>query len=138
MNPQETEPDLPVFGILQQRHGWQWPATGSGALTAPVLGSTMCWHKSFWRRLPTSLLELASGQTIGREHRPTHQRKIGLKIFVEQVLAQQSKTQFSPQPVPPTRKLIQVSYPHLSEGRRNENHNHRKLKQTDHMGHSFE
>ena len=85
-----------------------------------------CRHKSFWRRLPTSLQELASGQTIGREHRPTHQQKIGLKIYW-QVLAQQSKTQFPPQPVPPTRKLIQVSYPHLSEGRQNENHNHRKL-----------
>ena len=31
------------------------------------------------------------------------------------------------QPVPPTRKLPQASYPHPSEGRQNENHNHRKL-----------
>ena len=30
--------------------------------------------------------------------------------------ANQSKTQFSPQPVPPIRKLAQASYPHASEG----------------------
>ena len=31
------------------------------------------------------------------------------------------------QPVPPIRKLLQTSYHHPSEGRQNENHNHRKL-----------
>ena len=30
-------------------------------------------------------------------------------------------------PITPTRKLPQASYPSLSEGRQNENHNHRKL-----------
>ena len=39
--------------------------------------------------------------------------------------AHQTKTQFYPQPVSPIRKLPQVSYP--SEGRQDENHNHRKL-----------
>ena len=39
----------------------------------------------------------------------------------------QSKIQFSPQPVPPLRKLPQASYPYPSEGRQNENHNNRKL-----------
>ena len=39
------------------------------------------------------------------------------------------KSQFSPQPVPPIRKLAQASSLHLSEGMQNENHNHRKLTQ---------
>ena len=34
---------------------------------------------------------------------------------------------FSPWPAPPIRKLAQVSFPHLSDGRQNESHNHRKL-----------
>ena len=32
-----------------------------------------------------------------------------------------------PQPVPPIRKLPQASYPHVSKGKWDENHNHRKL-----------
>ena len=39
----------------------------------------------------------------------------------------QSKTQIPQQPVPLIRKLSQTSYPHPSESRHNENHNHRKL-----------
>ena len=49
--------------------------------------------------------------------------------FTEHCLAHKSKTQFPPQPVPPIRKLPQASYPYPSEGRQNENHNHRKLTQ---------
>ena len=41
--------------------------------------------------------------------------------------AHQSKTQFSPEPVPPFRKLPQAFYSHLSEARENENYIHRKL-----------
>ena len=47
------------------------------------------------------------------------------------------------QSVPPTRKFAQASYPHPSEGRQNENHNHRKLTKLitwitmDHMHHTF-
>ena len=40
-------------------------------------------------------------------------------------LSQWCQTQFSPQPIPPIRKLAQASYLHPSEGRQNENHNHR-------------
>ena len=42
-------------------------------------------------------------------------------------LAHQSKTQFSPQAVPPIKKLAQTCYPYPLEGRQNENHSHRKL-----------
>jgi len=41
--------------------------------------------------------------------------------------AHQSKTQFSPQAVPPIKKLAQTSCPYSLEGRQNENHSHRKL-----------
>ena len=60
--------------------GQQCLATGSGTLTEAVPGGTTCWPKSPWRRLPLPH-SLASGQTTGREHSPTHQQKIGLKIF---------------------------------------------------------
>ena len=59
---------------------------------------------------------LASSQTAGREHRPTHQQKIGLKIYCVWP-HKSSKTQFIPQPVPPIRNLPQASYPNPSEGR---------------------
>ena len=69
---------------------------------------------------------LVSDQTTGREHSPAHQQKIGLKI-TKHGPAHQNKTQLSPQSVSPIRKLPQASYPYLSEGRQNENQNHRKL-----------
>ena len=69
---------------------------------------------------------LVSDQTMGREHSPAHQQKIGLKI-TKHGPAHQNKTQFSPQSVSPIRKLPQASYPYPSESRQNENHNHRKL-----------
>ena len=57
---------------------------------------------------------------------PPISRKLDLR-FTEHSPTHQSKTQFSPWPVPPIRKLTQDSYPHPSEDRQNENHNHRKL-----------
>ena len=67
----------------------------------------------------------ASGQTRGREHSPTHQQKIGLNIYwVCRPL--QNKTQFPPQSVSPI-TFPEASYPYSSEGRQNENPNHRKL-----------
>ena len=41
--------------------------------------------------------------------------------------AHQSKTQITPEPVPPIRKLPQTSYPYPSEGGHNGNHNYIKL-----------
>ena len=41
--------------------------------------------------------------------------------------AHQNKTQFPPLLVSPIRKLPYASYPYPSEGRQNENDNHRKL-----------
>ena len=76
---------------------------------------------------------LASGQAIGREHSPVHQQKIELKIYwawphpSEQDPVSPRCPSTSPQSVSPIRKLPQASYPYPSEGRQNENHNHRKL-----------
>ena len=42
-------------------------------------------------------------------------------------LAHQNQTQFTPQSVSTIRKLPKASYPSPSEGRQNEDHNHRKL-----------
>ena len=63
---------------------------------------------------------LASGQTMGREHSPAHQQKIGIKIYW--VWSHPSeKDPHSPKPVPPIRKLPQASYPYPSESRQKEN-----------------
>ena len=43
------------------------------------------------------------------------------------IIAHQNKTQFSPELVPPIRKLAQASHPHPSECRQTENHNQRKV-----------
>ena len=54
--------------------------------------------------------------------------------WTEHGLAYKNKTQFSPWPVPPIRKLAHASYPHPhpSEDRQNGNHNHRKLTNLSH------
>ena len=62
----------------------------------------------------------------GREHSPTRQEKIGLKICSAWPHSQ-NKTQIPPESVSLLRKLPQFSYIYPSEGRQNENHNHRKL-----------
>ena len=65
-----------------------------------------------------------SGQTTGHVNNPLINRKLGKDILS---MAHQNKTQFPPQSVSPIRKLPSASYPSPSEGRQNENHNHRKL-----------
>ena len=93
-------------------------------------GAVACWHKSFGRRLPVPPLHLPK---FG--FRPNYKEEntappIRIKLdwrFIEHGLAHQTKTPFSPQPVPPIGKLLQASYPHPSEGRQNENHSHKNL-----------
>ena len=71
---------------LWRRHGLTWPAVGSGALNIAVLGAAGCAGKSpfegghHYCHYPIPCHSMASGQTTGREHNPTHQQKIGLKI----------------------------------------------------------
>ena len=121
---QVTGPDLPVsvqetlvevLFFLDEP-----PAVGSPGTeyyTSPFEGGPHYLHYPYQ--------SLASGQTTGREHSPTHQKKIGLKIYrawphpLEQ-------NPVSPL-VSPIRKLAEASYHYPSECRQNENLNHRKL-----------
>ena len=68
----------------------------------------------------------ASGQATGREHSPTHQQKIGLKIYWARPHPSEQDP-VSPSVSLPIRKLPKGSYSSPTEGRQNENHNHRKL-----------
>ena len=73
---QETDPDLPV-SVQESQAGCGLAVAccrvggteGSSACMGPFEGGRHHLHHS-----------LASGQTTGREHRPAHQQKIGLKI----------------------------------------------------------
>ena len=50
----------------------------SSGCSSPGRHSMLAWV--FWRRSPLPYHSLTLGQTTGREHSPTHQQKIGLKI----------------------------------------------------------
>ena len=104
--------------------GRQWPASGSEVLTAAVppwdllkevaiifLTSTMVWLQVKQQERNTAPLIIRKLDSRFTAHGPAHQ----------------NKTQFPPQLVSPIRKLPKASYPSPSEGRQNENHNHRKL-----------
>ena len=99
----------------------QCPAVGTRAPAAAVLGAA-CWHKSF-RGSPVALLwsldsrtgSLQARQLTEREHSPTDQQTIGLKISWAWPCPL-SKTQFIPWPDPPVRKLARTSYPYPSQG----------------------
>ena len=80
MTPQETDPDLPVS--VQESLVEVW--AGGGLLQ---VGGTECSStcmgpfeggRHYLRYLHHSL---ASGQRTGRGHSPTHQQKIGLKMY---------------------------------------------------------
>ena len=99
----ETEPDLPLSaqdslvvewvsgGLLQG-----WDTECSNACIGPREGGRHYLHYLHH--------SLASGQTTGREHSPTHQQKTGLKC-TDHGPAHQNKTQFPRQSVSPIRKL---------------------------------
>ena len=57
--------------------GQQWPAAGSGALSAAVRARDLL--KAVAIIFITSTI--VSGQTTGREHSLIHQQNIGLKIY---------------------------------------------------------
>ena len=103
--------------------GWHGLLQGQGHWVLQYL------HRTFWRRshyLHYLHQSLVSGQTTGREHRPTHQMKIWFNIFWAQPHPSEQD------PVSPRVSLSQqeasirlLSY--TSEDRQNENHNHKKL-----------
>ena len=70
-------------GVSSRGVGRQRPTTGSGTLTAAVLGGVHAGRSPFagrhYHHYPYH--SLASGQTTGRGHSPTHQQKISSKIY---------------------------------------------------------
>ena len=65
-------------GVSGGGMGRQWSAMGSGELNV-CLGISPFEESHHYRHYPYH--SLVSGQTTGREHSPTHQQKIGLKIY---------------------------------------------------------
>ena len=77
VTPQETDPDLAVN--VQQSLVEVWLALAS-CRVGDIECSSVCMGSSEGgHHYPYHIS--ASGQTIGREHSPTHQQKIGLKIY---------------------------------------------------------
>ena len=89
--------------------GWQQPLNGHDFEQALRVGdghgSLVCF--SPWRHKELDMTE----QLNCTQHRR----------------ANQNRTQFPPKSISPIRELPLASYPYPSEGRQNENHNHRKL-----------
>ena len=65
-------------GVSGGGMGRQWPAMGSGELNV-CLGISPFEESHHYRHYPYH--SLVSGQTTGREHSPTHQQKIRVKIY---------------------------------------------------------
>ena len=72
----------------------------------------------------TSIIPTVVNYREGTQPRPSTENWI--KDLLSMPLPTRARPSFT-HPVLPTRKLPQASYPHPSEGRQNENHNHRKL-----------
>ena len=80
VTPQETDPDLPLS--VQESPAEAW--VGSGLLQGwgtECSSECMGHFEGGHHYLHYLHQSLASGQTTGREHNPTHQQKIGLKIY---------------------------------------------------------
>ena len=111
----------------------RWPAAGLGALSAAVHAGTF-WRR--WHYLHHLHHSLVSSQTTGREHSPTHQQKIGLKIYWAWPRPSEQD------PVSPTVSLshqeASVNLLSLSvRGQTEWKPQSQKTNQTDHMDHSL-
>ena len=81
MTPQETAPELPVS--VQESSAEAWVSGGLLQGRRALSAAVHAWDllKEVIIIFITSTISMASGQTTGREHSPTHQQKIGLKIY---------------------------------------------------------
>ena len=77
VTPQETEPDMPVGVQESLAEAWDH----SGLLWGQGHWTRQCVQSPFEGGCHYPYHSLASGQTTGREHSPSRQQKIGLKIY---------------------------------------------------------
>ena len=135
MTPQKTDSEFPVS--VQESPGEVWVSSGllqgrgtkgGSVRTGPSEGGHHYLHYLHY--------SLAPGQITGREHSPTHQQKIGLKIYwAWPHLSEQD-------PVSPSVSLShqEASLSHLSlfiRGQMEWKPQWQKTNQTDHMDHSW-
>ena len=117
MSPGETEPDLTASvggSPAEAGKGCLWFTVGTRTLAAEVLGSTP-WRgpsQSLSLAPPKSSGKLqgwiASGKTTNREGTQAHPSTVKwIKVLLSS--AHKSNSQLYPPPVPPIRKLTQVS-----------------------------
>ena len=85
----------------------------------------LCWAWLLTYKIMSKIKLL--WESLFQDSLTVSQQKTGYKRFTEHVRTHLNKTQFPPQSVSLIRKLPLASYPSPSEGRQNENHNHRKL-----------
>ena len=94
-------------------------------LTVTEGGRHYPYHTAY--SLPWRLKTLGQGCLRSNyRHSPSHQQKIGLKINWARYSPPKQGPVF-PEASPSYQEACTNSYPHPSEGRQNENHNHRKL-----------
>ena len=111
--PQRRGSTVVCHGVRSTKHNSLSSCSGlpEVLLKEVPVTPTILWPQAKWRGGNTAL--------------PIN-RKLGQR-FTEYGPAHQSKTLTPPRPVPPMGKVSQASYTYPSEGRQNENHNHRKL-----------
>ena len=126
--PEENEPDF---------HVSVWESVVEAWVNSGLQRGQGYWQQQSWEVQHAGISPFGGGRhylycslpsepTTGGNTAPVMNRKLDLR-FTEHGLTHQSKTQFSPEPIPPIRNLAQASYTHPSEGIQNENHNNTKL-----------
>ena len=80
VTPEETDPDLPV--TVQETPAEAWVGVVCSRVRGTECSSACMGHfEGGCHYLHYLYYSLASGQITGREHSPTLQQKIGLKIY---------------------------------------------------------
>ena len=102
--------------------GRQWPAVGSGALNTTVWAGISPFEEGC---ITPTTVGLRPNNREGTQPCPLTENWI--KDLLNMGLPIRTRPRSPPKLVSPIRKLPQASYPYPSEGRQNENHNHRKL-----------
>ena len=122
VTPQETEPDLSVS--VQESPVEAWACSGLSWGQRHWIQQS--WYKYFWRELLLPLSVFCLRLAAGREHSPTHQQKIGLKIYWAWPCPSEQEPDSpiaSLHPQEASRSLLSLSI----RGRQDGNHSYRRL-----------